>query len=326
MKQKFRCFAFLVAFLMHTHFAVAAGIVYPNFKASMLREKPNQDRFDPKFLQREKIYEQRDAKFKKIFQDIYEKNSAAAKESWETSEARIPRIIHQIWLGTKPIPEMCLQWMETWTQLNGWKYKLWTDKEAAEIFMYNRDLYEASDNYGEKADILRLEILNQFGGIYADVDYECLRPDIFEELNRSYDFYIGFEPLEHGCVARFNMFQICNALIASCPQHPLLQDIVENLKANFYAYKNVAGCVHRTGPAYLTRIICSYEKSDAASQKHRNIYLPSTFFYAYSEPEVRAYFMGENISLEPFSETAGHHYWSGTWRPTHPLNQLGCFY
>ncbi|MES2345182.1 MAG: glycosyltransferase, partial [Chlamydiota bacterium] len=260
MKQRCRFFIFLLVFLVHAHLSMADGIVYPDFKTSMLRVKSDQDYSDPQFVRREKLYAQRNAKLKKLFCDIYEKNHVAAKKNWKTSDVRIPRMVHQIWLGPKPIPEMCLVWMQTWTQLNGWAYKLWTDKEAAEIFMHNRDLFDAAENYAEKADILRLEVLLQFGGVYADVDYECLRPDIFDELNKSYDFYIGFEPLEHGHTARFNMFHICNALMASVAQHPLLQDVVTNLRANYYAYKNVAGVFEKTGPSYLTRMICSYEK------------------------------------------------------------------
>lgn len=36
--------------------------------------------------------------------------------------------------------------------------------------------FDAAKNYGEKSDILRYEILFVYGGVYADVDVECLQP------------------------------------------------------------------------------------------------------------------------------------------------------
>lgn len=324
MKNRKCFFVFFLIFIASTSINFAKEISYPDFISSMLREKPNQDVNDAAFINRKRLYDLRSAKFKNMFKEIYENNSKAAKEDLNQT-VKIPKIIHQIWLGKAAIPKACQHWMKTWSNLKGWTYKLWTDQEASRLTMHNRDLYEAAENYGEKSDILRLEILKKFGGLYVDVDYECLNPGMFEELHQDYDFYIGFEPLEHGSIGKFNMFKVCNAIMASCPDHPLIKDILINLKPNFFAYKSVAGCVERTGPSYLTRMICAYEKSEAASKIHRNIYLPSTFFYAYSEPEMRDYFTTGNTSIEPFLETAGHHYWSGTWRVNETEEETSSF-
>ena len=39
----------------------------------------------------------------------------------------------------------------------------------------NRDAYLAAPNFGQKADILRYELLERYGGVYVDVDMECLQ-------------------------------------------------------------------------------------------------------------------------------------------------------
>jgi hypothetical protein len=53
------------------------------------------------------------------------------------------------------------------------------------------ECYKKSDNYAEKSDILRLEILYQEGGIYVDHDVKCLQS--FEPLNKAYDLFCGME-------------------------------------------------------------------------------------------------------------------------------------
>jgi hypothetical protein len=52
--------------------------------------------------------------------------------------------------------------------------------EQKKFKMKNKDAFSGATNYGEKSDILRYEILSQFGGIYVDCDFECLKP--FDDL------------------------------------------------------------------------------------------------------------------------------------------------
>ncbi len=287
------------------------AVHYPDFDQAMLRHMQGIDEDSESFLKRKKIYHAIDKNFLSLFKEIYRRNIEAAEaESWN-GVYRIPRIIHQIWLGS-PVPEQYRKWMTSWMELHGWEYHLWTDKEAAQLKMYNQDLYERSKNYGEKSDILRLEILYRYGGVYADTDYECVNPQVLEELHRSFDFYIGFEPLEHGLIKKFNMFKVCNALIAAMPRHPLINDLIQNLKANYYAYRPYCGPVECTGPSYATRIICAYEKSHAHA--HRNMYLPCTFLYPYTGAELSQFFMNQRGDIDVFPETMGIHYWDGSWK------------
>jgi mannosyltransferase OCH1-like enzyme len=197
--------------------------------------------------------------------------------------------------------------MDSWRH-EGWEYKLWTDEEIAKLDMRNRALYDQSENFGEKSDIVRLEILYQYGGLYVDTDFECINIDIFDELHRGFDFYIGFEPLEHGFTNKFNMNKFCNALIASAAGHPLLHDLIENIRANYLAYRRCCSAIQKTGPSYLTRIICEFET--AGTHDKRNIYLPCTFFYPINEPEIRK---ASDFQLWIPNETAGIHYWFGSW-------------
>ena len=58
---------------------------------------------------------------------------------------------------------------------SNWTLKLWTDENIKDLNFDNRDIFDKADNYGMKSDILRYEILYREGGIYIDIDYECLQ-------------------------------------------------------------------------------------------------------------------------------------------------------
>lgn len=86
----------------------------------------------------------------------------------------IPKIIHQIWLGDQSLRPVKL--METWKKVNpGWEYKLWTE-ENLPILVNQKHFDNYGNNYVGKANILRYEILKQFGGFYIDADSKALKP------------------------------------------------------------------------------------------------------------------------------------------------------
>lgn len=84
----------------------------------------------------------------------------------------IPKIIHQIWLGPLEPPQAA---MDSWKKKHPeWAYKLWTDENLPDL--QNYEAFKASDNYPQKSDILRYELLYRFGGIFVDADEYCLKP------------------------------------------------------------------------------------------------------------------------------------------------------
>lgn len=285
--------------------SLSAKVEYPDFTLSMLRDGNSLYKYEDIFIKKQKKGDFSNTKYLELFRNIYAQNIIKARMLEEES-IRIPRIIHQIWLGS-PVPKRYYEWMQSWLQLLGWEYKLWTDDDVKAMILYNQKLYDQSNNYGEKSDILRLEILWEYGGLYVDVDYECLKPEVFEELHKSFDFYIGFEPIEHGLV--YEMYKMCNALIGTTPGHPLIQDLMEHL------HENVTACQHqsvvqKTGPNYLSRRIFAYEQNN--DYQYRNMYLPCTFFYPFSAIEVRILSQEELLLRLPL-EAAAIHYWTGSW-------------
>ena len=290
---------------------LCADLAYPDFTVSLLREGKDLRNYEANFVSKERHDDFANTKNLNIYRHLYARNILCTREA--SYLYRIPRIVHQIWLGSA-VPPKYYDWMRTWMAWHGWDYKLWTDDDVKQLTLYNQELYDQAINYGEKSDILRLELLLQYGGIYADIDFECIRPEIFDELHRYFDFYIGFEPLSHGTIG--GVYKICNALIGSAPSHPLVKQMILHLKESRIAHSHQTA-VEQTGPDFFSRTILAYER-EQLQKKHReyrfrNMYLPCTFFYPFSEPEVRAAESRESLLANIAPETAAVHYWSGSW-------------
>lgn len=88
---------------------------------------------------------------------------------------RIPKVIHQIWIGDQRLRPAKL--MQTWKDAHpDWEYRFWDDKAIADLKLLNKERYNLAPEYAGKADIARYEILQRFGGWYIDADTVCLRP------------------------------------------------------------------------------------------------------------------------------------------------------
>ncbi|CEM06608.1 unnamed protein product [Vitrella brassicaformis CCMP3155] len=114
-----------------------------------------------------------------------------------------------------------------------------------------------------RADLGRLLILWLYGGIYLDVDYECLQP--FEALLRQAeaqgnDLIVGEKHLVHVYLLEhvndsMRPF-VSNAAMISTPFHPLigafLNQTLHNASAALVDCKDAVQC---TGPRPLTRLV-----------------------------------------------------------------------
>ncbi len=304
----FRFFAIVFAcfFFLTPQNVQAKKFVFPDFDESLTRYGQSQLRYERLYTQETKDPKLLDfRKNKNEFRKIYNINRLKFTKDKKTP-TRIPKIIHQIWLGSK-VPEKFKDWMNSWASIQGWEYKLWTDKEVEKFPMHNRALYEKAKDYGEKSDILRYEILYNEGGLYVDVDFESIKPRLLEHLNKSYDFYAGFEPIEH----RQNISSplLGNAILAAVPGHPILQKLILEMK-DYYKEHSHQWAVVCTGPVYLTEKVIQYNQ--IPDQKYINIFLPPTFFFPLTHSDVRKN-LEENLKNLIKKETAALHLWSGSW-------------
>ena len=86
----------------------------------------------------------------------------------------IPKIIHFVWIGPRKIPEKYKENIQSYKLNNpDWTVKLWNNKNLPNI--KNKFVYNKMTSWAARTDVLRLEILYQFGGIYTDIDSICYR-------------------------------------------------------------------------------------------------------------------------------------------------------
>ncbi len=247
-----------------------------------------------------------------LFKELY--TSYPSDDHCRKDRPCIPKIIHQIWIGPRPFPERYKAWQKTWQSLEGWTYKLWTDEDLKSFRLINQRLFDEEKNYGARADILRIEILNRFGGLYVDTDFECLNLEAFDILNSCYDFYCGIIPID--CKALL----LNNAIIASVPGHPILEGIIDNLQSIYDEVEQgkTGQVIIRKGPGLLSRMFVKY-----ANKGYRDIALPPSFVYPLGVYQIKKLNWSKELKNERFfddikakvikPETIAIHWWDGSW-------------
>ena len=148
------------------------------------------------------------------------------------------KIIHQIWVGKYKMPKREKSFVELMKQKNStWEHMLWTDLEVLQLNMppniknaYNYFLKD--DDYVAQADILRLFLVYEFGGIYLDVDFETRKG--FDELNLlSYDGFICYHDTD------IRVDTIPNGIFGSKKGNKLFEFLNKNRLAIIFFYDNI---------------------------------------------------------------------------------------
>ena len=178
----------------------------------------------------------------------------------------IPKIIHQVWSNIEePLPEFFKELMKTWKEHHpDWEYILWdNDKMNGFIQEFYPEYwipYNSIKYNIQKWDIIRYFILYHYGGIYADVDYECLE-SLEQLLKNDKGCYFSPEPAPHVSLSGSkNYFN--NALMISVPQHSFMWLVIESVFRELAANKTYPNktfeVLSTTGPIFLTNLYNDY--------------------------------------------------------------------
>jgi hypothetical protein len=158
----------------------------------------------------------------------------------------IPRLIHRVWLGPDPVPEALQRYEESWREHHpDWELRLWRDETLPPLSC--QEAYDDAETWPQgpdesisperlalatwlaRYDIVRLEVLRQFGGVIVDMDVEAIRP---------------LDPLLSGVTAfagrATHARRIGNQVLGATPGHPFFELAVQELSA-------VAGTVRTAG-------------------------------------------------------------------------------
>jgi len=229
---------------------------------------------------------------------------------------QIPKIIHQTWKSGE-IPEKWRDFVLSWKSVHpDWKYRLWTDEDnRLFIKTHYADFLKVFDSYTyniQRADAIRYFILHKYGGLYADMDVECLQP--FDDLLAEKKFVIGYESKEQARDLGMKSV-ISNALMASIPAHPFLSAIIGKMKVTNVDQRILfhQEVLSSTGPIMISKVLRNYTGGDMTL-------LSSHAFFPFDAGSMEMDILvnqGENYqSLKQECISNGSyaiHYWANTW-------------
>ncbi|GHT58791.1 hypothetical protein AGMMS50239_04050 [Bacteroidia bacterium] len=228
---------------------------------------------------------------------------------------KIPRIIHQVYEDPAGPPDHLIQVSETWKACHpDWEYRFW-DKQAIEEFMQAEfpeyiPAYNAFPFPVLRWDAIRCFILYHYGGLYADMDYECFEP--MDSLLGDSTCCLGMEPDDNAILHNRDMI-IGNALMASVPGHDFFKVIIDEMFTDKNGlidvrYKGLY-VMEGTGPFMFTRIYKNYREKETVTL------LPAELVAPLTVDETRKIILGNATKdIEDKVEKAfALHYFLGSW-------------
>ncbi|WP_342071538.1 glycosyltransferase [Yoonia algicola] len=218
----------------------------------------------------------------------------------------IPKIIHQTWRDHNlPGPKA---WAESWKRQNpDWEYRFWTDDDLLALVQTHypelEKLFQSYPRPVQRADMARYLILHHHGGVYADIDTECMAPlDVIADETR---IVFATEPFEHEFQAhRLGMDNMLfNGVMASPKGHPFWLHVCD---AMVRCQHGKALVLETTGPLLLSGAYRTFPEKDSISVNSCHLFNPLNV-KSTASPGPR---FGDYAQV-----TLCHHYWNNTWWP-----------
>lgn len=147
----------------------------------------------------------------------------------------IPKIIHYCWFGRGEKPELARRCIASWRKFcPDFEIREWNEDNCDYLALpFMAEAY-AAKKYAFVSDVMRLLVLEQYGGVYFDTDVEVVR-DISPLLND--EGFIGFEN---------DQFVNSGQVMAAVPHQRVVQAMIEAYKqlhfTNADGSLNAVGC------------------------------------------------------------------------------------
>ena len=131
----------------------------------------------------------------------------------------IPKIIHYCWFGRGEKPELAKKCIASWRKsCPDFEICEWNEDNCDYLSIpFMAEAY-AAKKYAFVSDVMRLIVLEQYGGVYFDTDVEVVR-DISPLLDD--EGFIGFEN---------DQFVNSGQVMAAKAHHPVIQAMIEEYK------------------------------------------------------------------------------------------------
>jgi len=138
----------------------------------------------------------------------------------------IPKIIWQTYKDSfDQLQNYMVDSVNTWKNLNpDFEYRYMDDAQAAQFILneYGKEWHDIFVNLPVgvmRGDLWRYMIIYKYGGVYADLDTECINP-INTWLSKDYDMIVCPETDIHYCQWTF----------AASAEHPILKSVLDTVK------------------------------------------------------------------------------------------------
>lgn len=196
---------------------------------------------------------------------------------------KIPKIIHYIWVGGKPLSPLAEQCLASWKKyLPEYEIRFWNELNSPMAHPYVKEMF-AQKKWAFVADYIRFWALKNEGGIYLDTDMELLKP-----LQSLVDTVEG-----EGFVGTSRSGQIESSIIGAVPGASFVNEAL-----TFYETTLVYS-IKETSPLVLSRAI---------NTNPSNVTIfPATHFFPCEE--------GEYCGPKKLQNAYGRHHWAESWVP-----------
>ena len=209
----------------------------------------------------------------------------------------IPKIIHYIWFGGRPLPELAIKCIESWKRyMPEYEIRCWDESN----FDVNRVPYtrEAADakKWAFVSDYARFWILYHYGGVYFDTDVELVKPmdDIIGN-----GAYMGIE-----CGNPDKGISVAPGLgMAIEPRRKLIMDILEIYDKMHFNVELIGTGKIKTIVHYTTE----YLYAKGLENKNELQCVDNILIYP------NTYFCPPLLNMKILPETHSIHHYDGSW-------------
>jgi mannosyltransferase OCH1-like enzyme len=200
--------------------------------------------------------------------------------------------IHQIWVGPYEMPDIEKEYVSNIKTHNlSFNHILWTNENLPHLPDKLKRIYDKlgeREDYAFQADILRLYVVYEFGGLYLDVDFKFINTfenSSFFENEGVFFFHKSKNETDVDLTSP-------NGIFGAKKHSPILEFLIENIDENNWW----------VGPSWLGETLRKYFN------------LPKTA----SHEEVEKFFKTQNVLYYPFYELEKkyvRHLALASWQP-----------
>lgn len=187
----------------------------------------------------------------------------------------IPLRLHQIWFqGADQLPPKYHSFQHSWRRHHPhWEYRLWDQLQIEHLVAtcndFIRSVYAELPEMIQKIDLAKYLILQRYGGVYVDMDMECVQPlDGLFHQHPHHKLYLA--EINIGCISnRFCLAMMVisagqlrqgpyynNAFFAVIPNHPIWDRVVKDIASHIKSDRQHDFYIQDSaGPMMLTRVI-----------------------------------------------------------------------